>query len=118
MSDRDSVPLLDLVPPHAEREEELVAVFRAALKTACFIGGPDVEHFEREFAELCGVPHCVGVGSGTDALRFARHTITGALTRALTRNFPLSENLRANARTYRISMAKTPFDWGGNWARF
>src|SRR5215472_15059127 len=30
-----------------------------------------VEGFERDFAAFCGTQHCVGVGSGTDALRFA-----------------------------------------------
>ncbi len=30
-----------------------------------------VEGFETEFAQFCGTAHCVGVGSGTDALRFA-----------------------------------------------
>lgn len=71
MSDNGNVPFLDLVTPHVELEEELVAVFTTALRTAGFIGGPEVEDFEREFAEFCGVRHCVGVGSGTDALRFA-----------------------------------------------
>src|SRR2546428_10105783 len=64
-------PFLDLVTPHLELEEELVSVFRSALKTAGFVGGPMVEGFEREFAEFCEVQQCVGVGSGTDALRFA-----------------------------------------------
>jgi dTDP-4-amino-4,6-dideoxygalactose transaminase len=41
------------------------------LSTATFIGGLNVEHFEREFAQFCNVEHCVGVNSGTDALRFA-----------------------------------------------
>jgi dTDP-4-amino-4,6-dideoxygalactose transaminase len=30
-----------------------------------------VEELEREFAKFCEVPYCVGVSSGTDALRFA-----------------------------------------------
>jgi dTDP-4-amino-4,6-dideoxygalactose transaminase len=59
------------VTPHLELEEELVSVFRSALKSAGFIGGPMVEEFEREFAEFCETEHCVGVGNGTDALRFA-----------------------------------------------
>ena len=67
----EKIPLVDLVTPHQELEEELVSVFKAALKTAGFVGGPMVEGFEREFAEFCEVQHCVGVGSGTDALRFA-----------------------------------------------
>lgn len=54
-----------------ELEEELVSVFRNALKTAGFIGGPMVEEFEQEFSQFCETGHCVGVGSGTDALRFA-----------------------------------------------
>lgn len=65
------VPFLDLVTPHAELEAELVTVFRSVLKTANFVGGPMVEGFESDFAELCGTRHCVGVNSGTDALRFA-----------------------------------------------
>jgi dTDP-4-amino-4,6-dideoxygalactose transaminase len=65
------IPFLDLVTPHAELEEELTGVFRKALRTAGFIGGPMVEEFEKDFAALCGVSQCVGVGSGTDALRFA-----------------------------------------------
>lgn len=68
---RSSVPFLDLLTPHAELEEELVAVFRSALRTAGFIGGPMVEGFEREFAEFTGTRDAIGVGSGTDALRFA-----------------------------------------------
>jgi len=65
------VPLVDLVASHRELEDELVAVFRSALSTARFIGGPGVEDFERRFAEFCQTQYCVGVGSGTDALRLA-----------------------------------------------
>ena len=65
------IPFLDLIRPHVDMEEELVAVFRAALQTAGFIGGKAVKDFEDAFAEFCEVDHCVGVGSGTDALRFA-----------------------------------------------
>ncbi len=48
-----------------------MTVFREALGTAGFIGGPMVEAFEADFARFCGTDHCIGVGSGTDALRFA-----------------------------------------------
>lgn len=71
MTGNGDIPFVDLVSPHQELEEELVCVFRSALKTAGFVGGPMVEDFEREFADFCKVQHCVGVGSGTDALRFA-----------------------------------------------
>ena len=71
MSEAYRIPFLDLVKPHKELREELVNVFSSVLDIAGFIGGPVVEAFEREFAAYCGVSHCIGVGSGTDALRFA-----------------------------------------------
>jgi dTDP-4-amino-4,6-dideoxygalactose transaminase len=71
MTRKGKIPFLELVTPHVELEEQLVSVFRTTLKTAGFVGGPMVEEFEREFAEFCEVQFCVGVASGTDALRFA-----------------------------------------------
>ncbi len=71
MANPTKVPFLDLVTPHQELQEELLAVVKKAFSTAGFIGGPMVEEFEREFATFCGAKHCVGVNSGTDALRFA-----------------------------------------------
>lgn len=65
------IPFLDLVAPHRELERELVNVFRDSLRTAEFVGGSVVEGFEKDFAAYCGVAHCMGVSSGTDALRFA-----------------------------------------------
>ena len=71
MTHNIKVPFLDLVTPHLELQDELVQIFTSALQTAAFVGGPAVEGFERDFAQFCEVKHCVGVNSGTDALRFA-----------------------------------------------
>jgi dTDP-4-amino-4,6-dideoxygalactose transaminase len=71
MTQNGNIPFVDLVTPHRELQEELVAAFRATLETAGFVGGPEVEEFEREFAAYCDARHCVGVASGTDALRLA-----------------------------------------------
>lgn len=67
----NKVSFLDLVTPHVQLKEELHAVLEAALNTAGFIGGPEVQKFEEEFAKYSDAKYCVGVGSGTDALRFA-----------------------------------------------
>lgn len=66
-----SIPFVDLVSTHVELEEELGAIVNRAFQTGGFIGGPMVEEFEQEFAKACDVAYCVGVSSGTDALRFA-----------------------------------------------
>ena len=71
MTSANSVPFVDLVAPHLELEDQLVEAVRSVFRSAGFIGGPVLERFERDFAAFCGVEHCVGVGSGTDALRFA-----------------------------------------------
>ncbi len=71
MNPNNHIPFIDLISPHREIEDQLVEVFRQSLRSAAFIGGPMVEELEREFAAFCGAKYCIGVGSGTDALRFA-----------------------------------------------
>jgi dTDP-4-amino-4,6-dideoxygalactose transaminase len=69
--EKNGIPFLDLVTPHMELEDELIRVFKTALRSGGFIGGKMVEEFEREFALFSHTEYCIGVGSGTDALRFA-----------------------------------------------
>jgi len=71
MSTTEQIPFLDLVTPHKELEGELLSILKDTLSTAGFVGGPRVEEFERDFAKFCDTAHCVGVASGTDAVRFA-----------------------------------------------
>jgi dTDP-4-amino-4,6-dideoxygalactose transaminase len=71
MANPTKIAFLDLVTPHQELESELLAVVKKAFSSAGFIGGPMVEDFEREFAAFCDAKYCIGVNSGTDALRFA-----------------------------------------------
>jgi dTDP-4-amino-4,6-dideoxygalactose transaminase len=71
MKSHGMIPFLDLVTPHLELEEELVAVFCDCIRNAHFIGGTMLEEFERDFAKFCEAKYCVGVANGTDAVRFA-----------------------------------------------
>jgi len=71
MANPTKIPFLDLVTPHQQLEAELLTVVQKAFSNAGFIGGPMVEEFERNFAAFCDSKYCVGVNSGTDALRFA-----------------------------------------------
>jgi dTDP-4-amino-4,6-dideoxygalactose transaminase len=71
MSNNEKIPFLDLINPHKELEQELTSVFQKVIGTAGFVGGPMVENFENEFAAYCDSKYCVGVASGTDAVRFA-----------------------------------------------
>jgi dTDP-4-amino-4,6-dideoxygalactose transaminase len=71
MTNHGKVPFVDLVSLHLGLEAELLEVCKRVIETAGFIGGPEVEGLEKEFAAYCDAKHCVGVNSGTDALRFA-----------------------------------------------
>lgn len=65
------VPFLDLKIQYKEIEQEVLPMVTDAMENASFIGGPQVSGFEEEFANFCDSKFCIGVGSGTDALRFA-----------------------------------------------
>jgi len=71
MKAHEAIPFLDLVTPHKQLKEKLCAAFSRALERGAFIGGEMVEGFERDFASFSETRYCIGVGSGTDALRFA-----------------------------------------------
>jgi dTDP-4-amino-4,6-dideoxygalactose transaminase len=62
------VPLLDLQGQYRPLRGELLAAVTRVCDSQRFIGGPEVEGFEREIAERLGVHHAVGLSSGTDAL--------------------------------------------------
>jgi dTDP-4-amino-4,6-dideoxygalactose transaminase len=65
------VPLNDLGrQTHALRAPIGDAVDRA-VAGGRYLFGPQVGAFEHEFAAYCGVPHCVSVANGTDALELA-----------------------------------------------
>ncbi len=71
MNTGKGIPFVDLITPHVELQDDLLAAVKDILTTGMFIGGPVVEGFEKEFATFCDAKYCIGVSSGTDALRFA-----------------------------------------------
>lgn len=65
------IPFMDLAAAHRPLKAEIMQAVSAALDRAAFVGGEQVASFEREYADYIGSAHCIGVGSGTDALRLA-----------------------------------------------
>lgn len=63
-----SVPLLDLKAQYVSIQDELDAAVARVVHSQGFVLGPEVEAFESAMADYLGVPHAVGVASGTDAL--------------------------------------------------
>src|SRR5271165_7445257 len=67
----EAVPMLDLKRQYASIAEEVKAALERVLTTQHFIGGAELESFERESAEYLEVRASVGCASGTDALWLA-----------------------------------------------
>lgn len=62
------VPFINLYSQHEHLIDDLLEEFRALLGRGDFILGSPVKEFEKNFAEMLGAKHCIGVNSGTDAL--------------------------------------------------
>lgn len=62
------IPFLDLKRVNAPHERAVRAGIERVLASGWYILGEEGAAFEREFAEYCGVGHCVGVANGLDAL--------------------------------------------------
>ncbi len=62
------IPFLPLADINRRYETQLQSVFSQKLQEGQFILGRSLTQFEEAFANYCGVQHCIGVGSGLDAL--------------------------------------------------
>jgi len=62
------VPMLNLAAQYEAVHAEVREAIDRVLESQAYILGPEVEALEQEIAELCGVPHAIGVSSGTDAI--------------------------------------------------
>jgi len=66
--DVSPVPFLDLTQEFQSLEAEWIETIRATGRAGSFILGPNVQAFEKEFADYVGVKHAIGVANGTDSL--------------------------------------------------
>ncbi|MBE5936545.1 MAG: DegT/DnrJ/EryC1/StrS family aminotransferase [Lachnospiraceae bacterium] len=62
------VPFVSFEVMHSEISDEINNKFNEVFKKNWFIQGTEVEQFEKEFADYCGVKYCIGCGNGLDAL--------------------------------------------------
>jgi len=75
MSTPSAIPFQDLTRLHASIDVEIRDALDTTLQRSSFIGGPDLEAFEEEFAAAVGAANAVGCNSGTDALSLAMRAL-------------------------------------------
>lgn len=66
-----NIPFLDLGAAYRELKTEIDAAVARSMASGYYIGGPEVESFEEEFASYCCTVHAIGVANGLDALHLA-----------------------------------------------
>ncbi|CAG8871253.1 dTDP-3-amino-3,6-dideoxy-alpha-D-galactopyranose transaminase [Pseudomonas fluorescens] len=62
------VSFLDLAGVNKQLRSELIEAATAVIDSGWYIQGRKLAEFEKQFAEYCGVRHCIGVANGLDAL--------------------------------------------------
>ena len=63
--------LIDLQAQYRRIKEEVDAGIHRVLDHGKYVMGPEVETLEQRLAEYAGIPHCIALASGTDALLVA-----------------------------------------------
>jgi len=66
-----TIPFLDLKAQHAQIMDEIQQAFLEVTRSCAFVLSDYVKKFEGAFAAYLGVPHVVGLNSGTDAIILA-----------------------------------------------
>lgn len=62
------VPFLNIKKMQEEIIPEIEEALDKVVRGGIFIMGQELAAFEQEFADYCGVKHCIGVGNGLEAL--------------------------------------------------
>lgn len=69
------VPFVDLYAQYLSMKNEIDTAISDVIAESAFIRGSHVEAFERAFAKMLGVKHCVSCANGTDALQIAMRAL-------------------------------------------
>ena len=63
-----NIPFVDLKSQYLSIKGEIDDAIQSVIEESAFVRGRYVSQFEEEYAQECGVEHCISCASGTDAL--------------------------------------------------
>jgi dTDP-4-amino-4,6-dideoxygalactose transaminase len=64
-----TIPFFEFKGIYDEIGPELDSAYKRVMESGWYVLGKEVEGFEKEMAQYCGVAHCIGVANGLDALK-------------------------------------------------
>ncbi len=70
-SDSSHIPLVDLQTQSRALKADVLRRMGDVIDGARYILGQEVQEFEEQFANYCGLDHCIGMANGTEAIHMA-----------------------------------------------
>ena len=67
------IPYVNLTKQAKSQKKEILDLLNRIIKKGQFVGGYEIDKFEKNICKLINVKHCVALNSGTDALTLGLH---------------------------------------------
>ena len=67
------IPYVNLTKQAESQKKEILDLLNRIIKKGQFVGGYEIDKFEKNICKLINVKHCVALNSGTDALTLGLH---------------------------------------------
>ncbi len=69
------IPYVNIIKQYETERNKLLRVIDKTLKSGSWVGGSELERFEKKISNICKTKYCVSLNSGTDALTLALHLL-------------------------------------------
>ena len=69
------IPYVNIQKQYKSEKNQLLKIIDKSLYQGDWVGGPEIEIFEKNIANICQTKYCVSLNSGTDALTLALHLL-------------------------------------------
>tara|TARA_B110000483_G_C18179288_1_gene536313 strand:- start:1415 stop:2515 length:1101 start_codon:yes stop_codon:yes gene_type:complete len=69
------IPYVNIKKQYNSEKKKLLKIIDKSLSTGSWVGGLDIELFEKKISKICKTKYCVALNSGTDALTLALHLL-------------------------------------------
>ena len=69
------IPYINIKKQYFSEKKKLLKVIDKTLGSGNWVGGSEVDKFEKNISRLCKVKYCASLNSGTDALTLALHLL-------------------------------------------
>lgn len=69
------IPYVNIKKQYVNEKTQLLKIIDNTLKSGSWVGGSEIEKFEKKISKICKTKYCVALNSGTDALTLALHLL-------------------------------------------